>query len=397
MRHLTPIDASARVLALQDEIQRSEESRYNHRLHALLLVSQGMTVQEAANFLGDSPRTIQYWVRRFDNNGCDGLREAQRPGRPSRLQPDQIADIHAALQHKPCEHGLTGNLWDGQTLATYIESKFAVELKARQCRNLLRKLRQAQWKPHVAVASSRCQSDPSPVNTATSSAAGLHGAAAALSCENDDCIFPYASILPAMKVVGLTGGIGMGKSTAAKLLEEMRIAVVDTDRIARELVDPGQPALEEIRAAFGSEIVAPDGRLRRGELARRVFANEEARKKLESILHPRIRKVWLEQIERWRVEQQEIGVVVIPLLFETNAAGNFDATVCVACSPSTQEQRLRERGWNAEQIEQRCRAQWAVEKKMESSDFVIWTEGELDVHRQQLIKVLQALRIQLRT
>ena len=190
-----------------------------------------------------------------------------------------------------------------------------------------------------------------------------------------------------MKVFGLTGGIGMGKSTAAELLRP-RVAVVDTDDLARQIVEPGQPALAEVRALFGPEILAEDGRLRREELARRVFADKAARQQLETILHPRIRARWLAQIETWRAEGKKVAVVVIPLLFETDAAAHFDATVCVACSAATQHERLRARGWTAEQIEQRIQAQWPVEKKMALADFVVWTEGKLAVHAEQLERII---------
>ena len=191
-----------------------------------------------------------------------------------------------------------------------------------------------------------------------------------------------------MKVFGLTGGIGMGKSTAAQFLRDRGFAVVDTDVLARELVEPGQPVLEEINKIFGAEFIAPDGRLRRDELARRVFANSGARKKLEDILHPRIREAWLAQIETWRSEGKPMAVVVIPLLFETKAESRFDATICVACSAETQRRRLLERGWTSEQIQQRIAAQLPVEKKMLLSDFVVWTEGSVELHAEQLKRIL---------
>ena len=96
-----------------------------------------------------------------------------------------------------------------------------------------------------------------------------------------------------MKVFGLTGGIGMGKSVAAQFLRERGARVVDTDEFARQLVEPGQPALAEIQTVFGNNVVAPNGELRRDQLARIVFADAAARKKLEAILHPRIRERWL--------------------------------------------------------------------------------------------------------
>jgi dephospho-CoA kinase len=194
-----------------------------------------------------------------------------------------------------------------------------------------------------------------------------------------------------MKVIGLTGGIGMGKSAAAGFLREHGLPVVDTDLIARQLVEPGKPALAEIKSAFGPEIIAPDGCLRRDELARRVFADTAARKKLEAILHPRIRTRWKEQIESWRVESRPLAVVVIPLLFETNATAEFDRIICVACSASTQRKRLQSRGWDADQMDQRIAAQWPVEKKMDLADHVVWTEAGLDVHASQLDRILRLL------
>jgi len=195
-----------------------------------------------------------------------------------------------------------------------------------------------------------------------------------------------------MKTFGLTGGIGMGKSAAARLLGERGVPVVDTDVLARQVVEPGQPALREIQGAFGDEVVGPDG-LRRDALARIVFADPAARQKLESITHPRIQELWHRQIETWRAERHAAAVVVIPLLFETGAARIFDATLCVACSAATQQERLRERNWTTEQIQQRIAAQWPIEKKMAGADFVVWSEGGLDVLGEQLGRVigLQAL------
>ena len=192
-----------------------------------------------------------------------------------------------------------------------------------------------------------------------------------------------------MKVLGLTGGIGMGKSAAAQLLCERGIAVVDTDLLARQVVEPGQPALAEIQKLFGNEILAPDGQLRRDKLARRVFADVAQRKQLEAILHPRIHALWLAQVDAWHAEGRPVAVVVIPLLFETNSEPQVEATICVACSAATQRQRLHGRGWSAEQIELRINAQFPVEKKMALADFVVWTEGSLDVHAAQLERILK--------
>lgn len=192
-----------------------------------------------------------------------------------------------------------------------------------------------------------------------------------------------------MKVIGLTGGVGMGKTTAAKLLEQRRIPVIDTDVLARWVVEPRQPAFQEVVEAFGARILASDGTLDRGKLAGIIFSDTQARHKLEDITHPRIREIWRKQIDSWKSENHPAAVVIIPLLFETAAERELDAVVCVACTAGSQHRRLAERGWSAEQIRQRISAQWPVEKKIALSDFVAWSEGELDVMSQQLDRILR--------
>ena len=183
----------------------------------------------------------------------------------------------------------------------------------------------------------------------------------------------------------------MGKSTALQLLAEQGIATVDTDAIARQVVEPGEPALAEVVARFGQDVLTSEGRLNRGELARRVFSDPAERRALEGIMHPRIRERWLAQADAWRRQGRPTGVVVIPLLFETNAAGAFDAVLCVACLPKTQAERLKTRGWTEQQIEERIQAQWPTEKKMALAQFVIWTEGSVHAHAEQLRRVLASL------
>jgi dephospho-CoA kinase len=195
--------------------------------------------------------------------------------------------------------------------------------------------------------------------------------------------------LAPMILLGLTGGLGMGKSTAASLLSAWGVSTIDTDVIARQVVESGQPTLQEIQKRFGSEFIDHAGGLRRAELARLVFADPEARQALEAILHPRIREIWLAETETWRRQGLTRGVVVIPLLFETKAASHFDATVCLACSKATQWERLGARGWTQLQITQRLHAQWPASRKMDAADFVIWNEGSVDLLGQQLRKVLE--------
>ena len=193
-----------------------------------------------------------------------------------------------------------------------------------------------------------------------------------------------------MNLIGITGGIGMGKSTAAALLADLGVPVAETDDLARQIVEPGQPALLELAACFGPAILDTEGRLKRRELGRMVFADAEKRKNLEAILHPRIRSLWNAKVELWRQEGRRIGAVVIPLLFETKTVGCFDRIVCVACSGPTQIERLLVRGWSTQEIDHRCQAQLPASKKMEASDFVVWTEGSLETHREQLARILES-------
>jgi dephospho-CoA kinase len=192
-----------------------------------------------------------------------------------------------------------------------------------------------------------------------------------------------------MKLCGLTGGVGMGKSTTARFLRERAAQVADTDEIAHELVQPGQAALLEIQAAFEKKIISPDGQLLRDELAKIVFADAGARKKLEEILHPKIRERWLAQVEIWRKQNIALAVVVIPLLFETQAENHFEKIICTACSANSQRERLAARGWNNEQISRRISAQMPIEEKIARADFVIWTEGDLENHARQIDRILE--------
>ena len=194
-----------------------------------------------------------------------------------------------------------------------------------------------------------------------------------------------------MKLIGLTGGVGMGKSTAASFLLSQGVRLIDTDDLARQLVQPGQPALAEIAGNFGSSVLTAAGELDRVALAQIVFADPVARQKLEAILHPCIRVGWQAQVESWRQENCTVGVVVIPLLFETKAEAAFDKIICVACLPASQVERLGGRGWNPEQIRQRIASQLPIEQKIARSQLVIWSEGTIEAHRQQVGRILSGL------
>jgi dephospho-CoA kinase len=181
----------------------------------------------------------------------------------------------------------------------------------------------------------------------------------------------------------------MGKSAAGLLLRKLGVSVIDTDRVARDIVAPGQPALLEIRKTFGEKVLDAQGQLRRDQLGQIVFSDPSSRALLEEILHPRIRAIWKAQVQGWKAAGERTAVVIIPLLFETGAETEFDATLCVACLPATQQARLQERGWSKDEIRKRIAAQWRVDKKMSASTFVVWTEGTLDVHEAQLRLILE--------
>ena len=153
MRRLTISNPALVVPALQDEIRRSAESRYDHRLHGVLLVAQGMSCGEVARLLGDAPRTVQLWVRCFEERGLTGLVEDERPGRPSRLSEAQLDELQRVLRGSPADVGMAASLWDGKTLAAFIEQAYRVELSVRQCQRLFGKLDFRLRKPRPIIAS----------------------------------------------------------------------------------------------------------------------------------------------------------------------------------------------------------------------------------------------------
>jgi len=151
MKPLTISDPDI-ILGLQDEIRRSDEARYDHRLHGLLLIAQGVTCPKVANMLGDSVRTVQYWVKRFEKDGLAGLTEGDRPGRPRLLNEQQIEKINRVLRKTPEDVGLSGNLWDGKTLSAHIKKWHGVSLGARQCQRMFRQLGFRLRKPRPMIA-----------------------------------------------------------------------------------------------------------------------------------------------------------------------------------------------------------------------------------------------------
>ncbi len=152
MKKLSIPDAPTVIATLQNEIQRSADARYDHRLHGLLLVTQGLNCCEVSGLLGDSPRTVAYWVERYQTRGLAGLQEGIRSGRPPELEARAVAKVQQALRGKPSDVGLEGNLWDGKTLSAYVRQAYQVNLGPRHCRRLLRQWKFRYRKPRPLIA-----------------------------------------------------------------------------------------------------------------------------------------------------------------------------------------------------------------------------------------------------
>jgi len=189
-----------------------------------------------------------------------------------------------------------------------------------------------------------------------------------------------------MKPLGLTGGIGCGKSTLAELMAKAGWHVIDSDAIAARLMAPGRPNHKNIVSAFGRDILSADGSINRRALADLVFHDSALRQKLNDATHPEIRQAWqAESAQLQQTNPENKIVVVIPLLFETGAEKEFSAVLCVGCSPALQMARLRERGWADEHIERRLHSQWPLDRKIQHSNFVFWNNGSRDSLQSQLV------------
>jgi transposase len=161
MKRIYVADSDIVILALQDEIRRSEESRYDHRLHGVLMVAQGWSCTQVAKLLGDAPRTVAYWVKRFEEEGLAGLAEGDRPGRPRRLSPEQLKQVGDALRGSPTDWGLGGNLWDGKTLSEFVAKQWSIKLGVRQSQRLFKQLgfRLRRPRPKIANADPAAQEE----------------------------------------------------------------------------------------------------------------------------------------------------------------------------------------------------------------------------------------------
>jgi dephospho-CoA kinase len=190
--------------------------------------------------------------------------------------------------------------------------------------------------------------------------------------------------------VGLTGGVASGKSTVAALLTELGAVVIDSDQLAREVVEPGTPGLAAVVAEFGDTLLTEDGRLDRPALGSVVFGDEDARRRLEAILHPLIRARAAE-IEA-EAEPGALVVHDIPLLVETGQADRFDAVLVVDVPVRTQVERMvRDRGWSAEDARSRVAAQADREQRLAVATHVIDNSGTHDDLRERVTEVVGEL------
>jgi transposase len=147
-------NADIMKIAIQQEISRSEDSRYDHRLHGLLLVCQGFSCPEVSDILGDSPRIIEYWVNDFNDKGFAGLLEGKRTGRPSSIDEAILSNIDSDLRQNPTYFGYTQNLWDGKMLSHHLKEKYGIKLGVRQCQRFFDKLDFRLRKPRPVIAQS---------------------------------------------------------------------------------------------------------------------------------------------------------------------------------------------------------------------------------------------------
>ncbi|SNZ11805.1 dephospho-CoA kinase [Terribacillus aidingensis] len=194
-------------------------------------------------------------------------------------------------------------------------------------------------------------------------------------------------------VIGLTGGIASGKSTVSDLFRQYNIPVVDADVVAREVVEPGEPALAEIVRSFGEDILLPDGTLDRPKLGSIIFRDEKKREQLNNIVHPVVRERMT--AERDRLKKTYPAVVLdIPLLFEGKQLQLVDKVVVVHVDSSVQLERLMQRNELTEQAAlDRINSQMSLEQKASKADTVIDNNGTREETREQLEQLLTSWEI----
>jgi dephospho-CoA kinase len=191
-------------------------------------------------------------------------------------------------------------------------------------------------------------------------------------------------------VLGLTGGIGSGKSTVTRRLAARGLPVVDGDDLSRALTAPGAPAIAEILAAFGPEILTPNGGLSRSRLAEIVFADPAARQRLERIVHPRVRALAKQRLGEHRAHGEPLACYAAPLLIEVGLADEYRPLVVVTASEATQIARAATRdGVDPEAVRARLVTQMPLSEKAMLADYVIDNDGPLDQTLAQADRVLE--------
>ena len=196
-----------------------------------------------------------------------------------------------------------------------------------------------------------------------------------------------------MRLIGLTGGIASGKSAVAAILRRLGARVIDADALAREVVEAGQPAWNDIVALFGKEVLQPDGTLDRKKLRSIVFENPQARKQLEAITHPRIRRLAQERINQCRESGASLVVYEAPLFFETQIHLWLRPVILVLCDEQTQRWRLQQRdNLTAEEIERHLAAQMSLDEKRKLADYVIENNGTLNELEQKVKALVETIK-----
>jgi dephospho-CoA kinase len=196
-----------------------------------------------------------------------------------------------------------------------------------------------------------------------------------------------------VKLLGLTGGIASGKSTVAAILRRLGAATINADELSREVVQPEQDAWKEIITTFGPDILQEDKTLDRRKLRKIVFDNPEARKRLEAIIHPRVRALAEKKIGELAAAGNSIIVYEVPLLFEAQIHLWLRPVILVACKIGTQRKRLLERDHLTEiEAQQHLDAQMNLEEKRKLADYVIENDGNLEELEKQVRTVLQKIQ-----
>jgi dephospho-CoA kinase len=193
--------------------------------------------------------------------------------------------------------------------------------------------------------------------------------------------------------VGLTGGIAGGKSTVAARMRELGVEVLDADAMSHRLIEPGQPAYEDVVREFGTEILLPDGHVDRKKLGEMVFEDAAKRARLNSIIHPRLFDLRERQlIELELAQPRGLAVIEAALLIEAGYYKRLDRLVVCSCRPEQQLERLRARGLTEEQARQRIAAQMPIAEKLRYADDVVDCSGTLEETLRQTDALVDRLR-----